>query len=236
VEINNPALDGQIWDVEIPAPEVVGYGVTIGEAPAGWSWDTGEPAQGKLRIVTGSSPLVHGKMHYFSIVLTGSGQLPEAFTLLASGADGSTLGGFGSDLQTAVTASIQTDQASYQIGDPIHTCVEVSQPGLVTVDEELPDASRTQLVSAYDDGRGGCFDELAHGPPGTHHFIVMLQTYTNQSVTAQTAFTVLQAAEPQVSLSPSSIPFGSEVVGMTTGFQMVTLTNTGTATLSFSVG
>ena len=54
------------------------------------------------------------------------------------------------------------------------------------------------------------------------------------SVSAVVFFSILLSAQPAVTLSPTSLSFGNQVVGTTSSAQVITLTNTGTSSLSLT--
>ena len=101
-------------------------------------------------------------------------------------------------------ASITTDQTQYNVGDTAQICYAVPGPGPFTITDLQADGTSNTLISAYDDGTGGCFSGTVTPPAGTE--CLQLNSSGGSGGSAQTCF---QVAGPTPLPQPGSQDCGS---------------------------
>ncbi len=89
--------------------------------------------------------------------------------------------------------TITTDQPQYNVGDVAKICYTVLGPGPVTILDMRPDGTTQAIVSATDDGSGGCFQARVTAPTG-NECLQINDTSNGNDGSSQTCFQVQQAA------------------------------------------
>jgi hypothetical protein len=89
--------------------------------------------------------------------------------------------------------TITTDQPQYSVGDVAKVCYTVLGPGRVTILDMRPDGTSQAIVSAVDDGTGGCFQALVTPPTG-NECLQINDTSGGNDGSSQTCFQVQQGS------------------------------------------